>query len=353
MSWPFIWQVRASSLKFNAKTIVPSILLIIAYFLTIDLNTELNLNFFVGGFLPILPIILLIQLHDSIKVDLLKFITTTVAVILFFSILIWILLLSGIDLPSLGRVSNPAWDAYVYDNYFFCLRNILLYPNRFCAIFLEPGHLGMVGAFLLYANNFQIRRLPVLIILIAIFFTLSLAAYILTIFSFTLYVLIYSRQVLIYLVIWLILLISGYYFFTTYQGGANVINKKIISRLEYNESKGDIEGNNRVQKSFDNYYSSLINKDDIWFGIGAKRYNELKFGQGGNAGYKVYLVQNGIAGTAIVFLFYLSLVLYNRSKLGLALLVIYILAFIQRAYPLWSCELIIFITVLPPKLYDE
>jgi hypothetical protein len=204
----------------------------------------------------------------------------------------------------------------------------------------------MISSFLLLANKFEFKRREVLIILIALIFTLSLAAYVLTLISFSLYMLFNIKQRFAYLSKWVLILMCSYFFFTSWNDGNNVINEQIISRLEYDESNDDIVGNNRVQESFNEYYLDFINTELAWVGIGAKKYNQIDFGPG-NAGYKVFLVQYGILGTLLISFFYIFLAAYNKSKLALALLIIYTLAFLQRAYPFWACELIIFITSLP------
>ena len=49
---------------------------------------------------------------------------------------------------------------YFYDNYYFFLFNNdtdRLPIPRFSSIFLEPGHLGMITTFLIYANQFDLK----------------------------------------------------------------------------------------------------------------------------------------------------------------------------------------------------
>jgi hypothetical protein len=335
----YLMGAQHSSFTFlSIKNVVAVALLIIAKFYSVG-------NGFLGTLLSILPVVLVIFLSPKDKLELLDFFTNSMAVILFLSLLVWVLLLAKISLPSLGIVSNPAWDAYVYENYFFCLRNIPLYTNRFTSIFLEPGHLGMILSLLLFVNKFDIKRRAIWIILIAVFFTFSLAAYILTFLSFFIYLVLFSRKSLTYFAISVVLIASGYIFFTNWNDGKNIVNEKILSRLEYDKSKG-IAGNNRVQKSLDNYYARFINKDEAWLGIGLARYEAQNFGAG-NAGYKVFLIQNGIVGMSLIFLFYLYLALANKSKFSIMLLIVYVIAFLQRAYPFWACELLIFITATP------
>jgi|GEM_PF-1064886 len=320
------------------RYLVPILLLIIAWLFITDGN---GLAGIVNSILLILPIVLIIPLSDTTKINLLKFVTDSMAIILFLSLCVWALLLAHIGVPSIGRVANKAWEYYKYDNHIFQIHNALIYDRRFNAIFLEPGHIGMIASFLLFANKFEVKRKSVAVILVAVLFTLSLAAYVLVIVSFTMNVVLKSQKVFGYIVLWLIMMASGYFFFSNYNGGRNVINELIISRLQYDDTQEDVVGNNRFSMKFDNYYSHFIRTDDAYLGIGNARYLAQDFGP--NAGFKVFMVKYGFVGLALTFLFYLSVLLYNNSKLGLSLLVVYGIAFVQRAYPYWSAELLIFI----------
>jgi hypothetical protein len=348
MCIPCFLQLKSSFGVSNKKFIILGGILIIAWLFSIG---ETNFNGYVGGLIIILPVLLIIPLNDRIKLDSLRFFTYGMAVILVPSLITWILLLLGVGLPNLGRISNSSWEYYVYDNYFFCLKNSLLYARRFHSIFLEPGHLGMIAAFLLFVNKFEIKRKAVLIILISAIFTLSLAGYVLIIISFTLYVMLYSKRSLTYLGISLFVVVCGYFFFANYNNGNNIVNEQIISRLKYDDSQGDIVGDNRVTGKLSSYYNVFIDSDEAWYGIGLDRFNGMHFGP--SAGIKVFVVQNGIIGTFLAFLFYFAIVLFNRSKFSMALLLIYILAFFQRAYPFWACELLIFITAMPIPAQDN
>ena len=61
------------------------------------------------------------------------------------------------------------------------------------------------------------------------------------------------------------------------------------------------------------------------------------------AGYKLYVMQKGIIGILLVLLAYFYIYRYSGDKrLTLGLLLVYIAAFWQRAYPFWYSWLVIF-----------
>jgi hypothetical protein len=301
-----------------------------------------NINGYFGTLLTTIPIIFVLLLKDTIKIDLLFFLTSAIALILFVSLCAWILFLAGVQLPY--SVVNFNDGQYWYNNYFFFLYN--LNPSeiipRFSGIFLEPGHLGVITSFLLFANHFALKRKEVLVLLVVTIFTFSLAAYLLLAISISVFLLMKSKKPFFYFALWLSFILIGYYFFVTLNHGDNIVNNLIIERLQVVD--GDLAGNNRFSSSMDSYFEGFLKSDNLYTGISNSKYESLDLGP--NAGYKVFFLQNGILGTSLLFLFYLSLVFSNKSKEALFFLFVYVLAFFQRSYALWECELLIFITAV-------
>jgi len=303
-----------------------------------------NTNALISALFRIIIFSVVLLLNNKIKIELFHFFTKAFTILLSVSLFAWILFLIGIPLPNSVTSFNNG--QYFFDNYYFFLLNHInpyLQIHRFSSIFLEPGQLGMITSFLLYANKFDIKRKEVWVLLVATLFTFSLAAYILTLFSATAFVLLKSRKPVFYLVIWIGFLVAGYLYFTKFNNGNNPINIAIIERLYIQD--GNIVGNNRFSSIMDDYFDKFMKSDDIYTGVGVGKYQILKLGA--NAGYKVFIVQYGMIGTMLVFLFYFSLVLINRSNLTMVFLIVYTLCFVQAAYPLWECELLIFITAMP------
>lgn len=323
--------------KSNIITIL--ILVVIQFYMVRDMN----INAFIAAVLRICIISIVLLLNDQIKIDLLNFFTKAFAVLLSISLLAWIIFLIGIPLPHSSISFNAG--QYWYNNYYLFLEDLkpFIIVSRFSSVFLEPGQLGMITAFFLYANRFELKRKTVMIIFIATLFTFSLAAYLLLLISASAYIIISSKKPMRNFILWCLFLSSIYFYFSNLNGGNNIVNNLIIERL-YIEN-GDLAGNNRFSSFMDNYFDSFVKSADIYTGIGAVKYQ--MFNLGPNAGYKVFIVQYGIIGTLLVFLFYISVVLNYKSRLSIIFLVVYILCFIQAAYPLWECELLLFIIAMP------
>jgi hypothetical protein len=293
--------------------------------------------------LTTIPLIFVLLLKDTIKIDILRFITSALAWILFVSLCAWILFLAGVVLPN--TVINFNEGQYWYNNYYFFLSN--LNPSeilaRFSGIFLEPGHLGMITSFLLFASCFDLKRKEVMVLLAVTIFTFSLAGYLLLAFSASVFLLMRSKNPILYFAIWIGCLIIGYYSFSSLNHGDNIVNNLIIERLQIVD--GELAGNNRFTNSMDSYFEDFLKSDNFFAGLGNAKYELLNLGP--NAGYKVFLLHNGLLGTGLLFLFYLSLVLNYKTELSLFFLAVYIIGFLQASYALWDCEILIFIIAMP------
>lgn len=342
LSTVFFASINKGVFIFKKSTFLPVFLMI---FIQLYVVRDMNINAFIASILRIIIITIVLFLNDEIKIKIFKFLTNSLAIILLISMIAWVLYLVGIALPYTFVDVNDG--QYNFNNYYFFLLNYVgmdLPVPRFSSVFLEPGQLGMITSFLLFANKFEFKRISVLIIFIATIFTFSLAAYVLLFVSATAYLTLNSKNSIKILVFWSALIFILFSFFSTYDNGDNMINNLIFSRLQY--ENGDISGNNRFSQDLDIYYDRFIASNDVVFGIGSANYSKLSW-EGGNAGFKVFLIQYGILGVILIFLTYLFVVFEYRTKMAWILLLVYILSFLQASYALWECELLIFITVMP------
>lgn len=128
--------------------------------------------------LPYIVGIFLFQLHDKYKQKLLLSVSVILSIIILFGFIFFIIWLL-IDIPPVGIIKAPFYYSDHYNYIFFILPIEYLFP-RFSGPFIEPGHMGMISVFLIYANNFDFKSRKFLwILLIGVLFSLSLAAYIL------------------------------------------------------------------------------------------------------------------------------------------------------------------------------
>lgn len=315
-------------------------ILVLLFSLAILWNSKLGL-----GSILMLPISFFIMFglsKQSLK-KMLQWWTNLYAFILVVSLIGWALSWSNI-LPSFGTIAHPAHDNYSYTNYILCIRGSF-YDIRFNSIFLEPGHTAMIAAFTLFVNKFNLKSKAVMTILISTVFTFSLAGYILMFLGYCIIALqsLKVKQIVRKVIPYILILSGVYYTGITYQNGNNLFNELILERMQIDDEKG-FSGNNRTGELTDNTYESFIKTPEVMTGLSPQKYSKyVKSGFIEGAGYKLYVMQKGIIGVLFVLFayFYIYRCSYNK-RLTLGLLLVYIAAFWQRAYPFWYSWLVIF-----------
>lgn len=315
-------------------------ILVLLFSLAILWNSKLGL-----GSILMLPISFFIMFglsKQSLK-KMLQWWTNLYAFILVVSLIGWALSWSNI-LPSFGTIAHPAHDNYSYTNYILCIRGSF-YDIRFNSIFLEPGHTAMIAAFTLFVNKFNLKSKAVMTILISTVFTFSLAGYILMFLGYCIIALqsLKVKQIVRKVIPYILILSVVYYTGITYQNGNNLFNELILERMQIDDEKG-FSGNNRTGELTDNTYESFIKTPEVMTGLSPQKYSKyVNSGFIEGAGYKLYVMQKGIIGVLFVLFayFYVYRCSYNK-RLTLGLLLVYIAAFWQRAYPFWYSWLVIF-----------
>lgn len=336
----FIYKKKANiHFRGNAYIILGSM----AYIMAFTLISSFSFSSLITSIVCLYPILVTIYDRNNCEGHI-AFITKGLAYILVPSIILYIV--STYYLIPGFIIANSSSEKYLFINNIFLLQRLYIEniaENRFHSIFLEPGYLGTMLSFILYANNYNFKKKYNYIILISLIATVSLAGYIITFIGYITY-LISTWKNLKKIFVFSIFIICTYFVAINHNQGDNIINKGIIERLQYDEEKG-ISGNNRTGAGTDFYYNQAMKNGDIWFGLGAERVRQINGGSSDTAGYeenirgagyKVFFVKNGII-SAIIFLFFYILFANNKKghrmyKMGFVFIII--LTFIQAAYPL-------------------
>lgn len=296
----------------------------------------LGVSYGLLSFLSYLPAILLFMLDEKKQNNLLQYITKWISIILGVSLVIY-LLSSFIQLPHFSFLPPQLANSYTpFENYIFFLKNTSMYEEvqlnitRFSGPFLEPGHQSMVCSFLLFANRFQMRKEPLMwILVVSVLMSFSLAGYLLLVIGFCLIKIknVYS------IIISGVIVASGIFVVTNvWNNGDNAINVLIFDRLEFDSSKG-IKGNNRTIKQTDYFFKQCVDDGTIWLGVQTQKEMKLKIR---GAGYKIFLLRYGIGGAIFVGLIYLLLIPAGvNRRYAISFLILISITFLQRAYPSW------------------
>jgi hypothetical protein len=338
----FYYYNKANNIIFTRQNVFICVFLMI---LCIYNGMHDNIWNIIGQFLIYLPAFVIILLPKNKQIDILNSITYWFSWLLFPSIIIY-LITSYIDIQPLEYITPHS---KIYPDFL----NYLLYikPDdkgfhffyRFNGPFLEPGHLGMICSFLLYANYYDFTKKRIWIIFVSLLLTFSLSGYILLFVGYLLIGFLNVKKIKKVIIISSILIFSTS-LISLWQGD-EIFSVFITDRLKYDKDKG-ISGNNRFLFSTDKYYSESFRKGYFLTGIEGSEFSSLFLNNLiGGAGYKIYILQYGLIGSILIFMFYFFIANSTMNKkYAFGFLFLIILAFLQRAYPMWCSWLLPFIT---------
>ncbi len=325
----FIYFRSKNAIKGNKSIYLASFLLIVAILYS---HRGGNLFGYIGPALTVSLALVLLNMKAEWRIILLERISKLFGILLSISIILWFIHLF-ISLPHTTTTFDNHWGGYsTIANYFFFQEFVT--PGelqRFQGMFLEPGHLGTISSFFLIVNEYNFRRKENIVFLISIILSLSASAFVLTAIGFLLYWY-NSRKVITALSFLAIIVI----FFIYYNGGDNVVNNLIFSKLTREE--GAVEG--RVTLEIVDMFNEMwITGKDLLLGKGLFfAYDESQ-----GSGLILYFVKNGIIGTLLLFLSYFAIYRTCKSRYGFYILLIYYISFLQRTYPFWDAFIIPFI----------
>lgn len=277
----------------------------------------------------------------------LSFLVNSIAIILVPGLILHLYNLSVGLPPSIPSIYGDSL-SYIFFNYGFMLQPIADYESdsgRFFSIFIEPGYLGVLLAFLLYASKFDMRKKQTWILLAGLVASFSLSGIMSAVIGY-LFIRMSEGRAIKKVVGYLLLLVPVYFVGLEYNGGNNKINELIIQRLQPDEEKG-FSGNNRVGEQFDIYFEDMVKDGSILFGMGYDKANKLLADENGmihGAGYKRYFVIYGALSGIFFFLFYFFMgpgrpMLKNKRYLW-GLYVMFVISFLPLGYPLSTTWLV-------------
>ena len=312
----------------------------IFFFLIFYISISLLLNIFglIVQCANFLIIVTLLCLRHNDKIETLQFVTKGLAWISVISLCAFVItFIIGLDLPYI----IDTYVNYTRKNYFFFLTPVkeptFLFP-RFESIFMEPGHYGMIISFLLYAQGYDMKKWYNIVLMIGAILSMSLAAYVLILIGLVLKFWSTKKK---YILIFTLLCGAFVLFFNHFNDGNNMVKALIIDRLKIED--GELAGNNRVMQDFEFEFERKAKTSDILLGWQPGKSENFI----GNAGYKVYISNYGLIGLLICLICSLGFCNGYQIKQAFFLFLLYGAAFLQRAYPFWTAELIIFICGLP------
>lgn len=274
----------------------------------------------------------IVSLKYEYKIQLIDFITKWFAILMSISLGAYILFLSGVSFP--GTIVE--YQQYFMDNHYFFLQKELF---RFQSVFLEPGHMTMGLAPLLFINKYNLKNRYVLILFIAQMLSLSLAGYMMMMIGYSVLFLFdkQSKKSKLISVLLSVILICSVAIFMQNSFENNVFDNLIFRRMEFDN--GHFVGDNRSSVYLDRQFEDVVSSSDILTG----RYFNSEMSEKGVAGYKKFIVQFGLIGCVLLILSFFSthkLLIYKFRRNAFLLVIMILLLLLQNAYPTWWCIVI-------------
>lgn len=338
--------IYANRNKINLRITHLNFVIIFLFLFVVFYNMKIGAKSIFNTFCSFFPIYVLFC--DKNKAyETLIFCAKWLAIILIPGILLHLyILINGPFLTFIIQHPN-GYTSYVFFNYIFLLKGAAFYEAdglRFQSIFTEPGYCGTLLAFMIYALRYEMKKWYVAVIAIGLLLTMSLAGYVTLLVGYVSYL--YSRGTRIRIfAIASIFLTVIYYASINYNNGNNMINALIIERLQPDKDKG-ISGNNRVSDLTEFYFDNIISNGKIFTGLGPDEVRRINGDDDTNenfhekiqgAGYKIFLIYNGLFCAIMIFLAYYLIGPKQCNKSGRkyakGFLIIVCITFIQAAYP--------------------
>ena len=295
-------------------------------------------NFFglAEGLLNAIIFGMILNLKAELMVDSLNFITKWLALIVLVSGVFYILFLLGVNLPhtTLSLSENARKDG-LENYYFFVFAYEMFGMTRFYSIFLEPGYLTLGVAPLLFIYKYDVKNKYILLLLLSQLLSFSLAGLILLFFGFFYCTLCGKEKGKLKKIMGgILVLLLGFialYNLLGYEYFYNTIFSRLIIE------NGTLSGDDRSSLYLDSVYDSMMKTSSLWTGT----YFDVSFSEKGVSGYKLFAVQNGIIGVALVVMAYISLV--DIKNIGFnyltGFIILCLLLLYQNSYPESMCIL--------------
>lgn len=296
--------------------------------------------------LPV-TVYLMLCIQDIEKKSVLSYITKWLGLILIPGIILY-LVSFFITLPDFGIIQTDYGGNFYGEpchNYLFYIKQIHLGATgmyRFNGPFIEPGDLGCVSAFLLYATNFDFKKYKYLwAVFASLILTFSLAGYILTLFGYAAILMTQNKLSAKKLLTGFIFVLIVINFGTYYNDGDNYVNNSILSRLQDDDlSLNSANGRLSTQK-LEFFYSMFENPNILFFGYDKNTMSFLNNEFGAGAGFYSIVLSIGLVGVILYILPYLYITFSAQNKRYALLFFVFLILYLYQRFDLFWISIIL------------
>ena len=300
-------------------------LLAIAVFLIRNVHVASGLDVNISGVLMILLLLVFSFFTPPEAEKLYKGLRMYMIVLSCIGIVISIDFLVGLGLPHVNVPYYGINQFASYENYYISYLYVDMSGIRLCGLFNEPGYMGTVIGLLLIIEKFNYHRKGNLIMLIAGFFTLSLAFFILLIVGLILRTSFSVRNFVI-IVSLLIVAAVGVVIFDK----SGTVTELVVREFTYDKETNSLGGHRRENDSFMQILKEFENNGPQLFGYGTG-YCQKK-GVEKTASVRVNFVEWGYLGSALIYgvLIIIGYMATKRNKNALVFLSCFVISIFQR-----------------------
>ena len=307
--------------------------LLLLYFVVLQTANTIHLS----SIFIVVAYMLSTTLNANESKNVIKLLTDYLALSIIISLPFWIVHEFVYQLPVYQIMDISSWkgnDGQYYLNYFFFIAVEGIEAHRFYSLFDEPGVLGTLSAFLLWANQYNFKDKRCLIIFIGSLFTFSMAFYILSVFGWICSTKIKLSSLIIRISLFLLVCLV----LATFLSDNLAFQQSILYRIANFEETGV---HSRTSYEFNLLWSDFIVSPSVFFGLGSGAVDEL----GGNTSYRFFVLEYGVIGLILLISAYYCNI-RKKNYLALMTLFIFILSFLQRPALFTAANIFLFTCIV-------
>lgn len=302
--------------KRNSRLLIYLVLVAILYGLLVDLN--------INGFIAIGLSLFLPFGKEEFSRKVFDYFANFYSVIISVSAFVWIFVLLN-KLSPLGTLEPiDPYSPINYSVFPFVVRSNGESFFRFCGLFDEPGVVGTFNAILLYILGFNIKDWRTYALILSGILSLSLFFYVMV---FGYYAINNILKINVKAVLLVTIIVSAFYIITKEDV---FFNEMLWERIEWDDSKGGVAGDNRTNDNASDLYKSKMFTSDYWFGSSNKK--DLEYFEGSSS-YKAVVLSCGMICFSLYVIFFILMALNRKKGIHLILFLFLLLAtFYQRPW---------------------
>lgn len=302
--------------RFHPSNTGVSILLIF-YFFVLQIFNQIHITSLIIPFAFMASTCLTAK--ESVRV--VDLVTSYISISILISLPLWLIHQYLYEFQPFQVMDISSWkgnDGDFYLNYVFFVTYDGIEANRFYSLFDEPGVLGTISAFILWANGYNFKDKRCLLILIGALFTYSMAFYSLTVFGWLAKSKFKVSSVIKTMI--LLVLIGGCALYILKDNLA--FQQSILYRFSNLDESGVAS---RTTEEFNKRWDSFVRTSDLVFGLGSGSTSKFA----GKTSYRVFVMEYGVIGLLILlFAYFRNIKIKNYYTL--MTLFIFVLSFLQR-----------------------